>query len=76
MTIKLLIPLLVTSLSMLSPVFAMDSDAVKAHMEKISEQAQERTEETSRLKALEQQVQELEALIRMMLEEKEQKMDG
>ena len=72
---KLLV-LLLLSLPMIGSAFAMDSDAVKAHMKKISEQAQERTQNTSRVQALEKQVQELEALIRMMLDDQEQKRDS
>lgn len=58
---------LLASLLMAGSALAMDSDAIEAHMAKISEQAAE--SEGSRVEALETQVEELKNLIRMLMEE-------
>ncbi|WP_136253147.1 hypothetical protein [Onishia niordana] len=55
------------SLLMAGTALAMDSVVVEERMAEISEQTS--TSDKSRVEALETQVEELEALIRMMLEE-------
>ncbi|WP_168013768.1 hypothetical protein [Halomonas salinarum] len=56
------------SLLMAGTALAMDSVVVEERMEEISEQTS--TSDKPRVEALEAQVEELEALIRMMLEER------
>ncbi|MBB3190945.1 hypothetical protein [Halomonas cerina] len=61
-----------TSLALLmmgGAAYAMDSEAIEKHMEEISERSVKTAEESSEVEALEQEVQELKELIRMMMDE-------
>jgi uncharacterized membrane protein (DUF106 family) len=71
MKIKLLLTSVLASLLMAGSAFAMDSDALQKHMEELHEKRIERTTraEDEKVQALEQQVRELERLIRMMMDE-------
>ncbi|GGX87458.1 hypothetical protein GCM10007160_13530 [Litchfieldella qijiaojingensis] len=62
---------LAASLLMAGSAFAMDSDAIEKHMAEINQQAEQTTASKSRVEALENQVQQLQELIRMMLEEED-----
>ncbi|MFC3284808.1 hypothetical protein [Litchfieldella rifensis] len=72
MKITLFTTAALASLLMAGSAFAMDSEAVEKHLEKINQQAEETAANQSRVEALETQVQELQELIRMMLEEEEE----
>ncbi|WP_192034824.1 hypothetical protein [Halomonas sp. YLGW01] len=60
---------LAASLLMAGSALAMDSEAVEKHMAMISEETAK--SDQPRVEALEKHVQELEELIRMMIEEKD-----
>ncbi|WP_227367702.1 hypothetical protein [Halomonas sp. M20] len=71
MKIALLTATLLTSISIAGSALAMDSDAVEKKMAEISQQAEQTAQSESEIKALKQQVQELEDLVRMMTEEEQ-----
>lgn len=70
MKLKTLIIGLFASLLMAGSALAMDSEAVERHMQKINNQYVEQAE-SDKEAALEAKVEELEKLIRMMLDDQE-----
>lgn len=72
MKMKLLIAGLLASLMMAGSALAMDSEAIEKHMAKIDDNYANAVEEDGKTKALEEKVEELEEMIKMMLEEDEQ----
>ncbi|MGC3871657.1 hypothetical protein ACPF7Z_00080 [Halomonas sp. GXIMD04776] len=72
MKIAILTASLLASLLLTGSALAMDSVAIQQKMAEISQQTEQATKSgTSRVEALEQQVAELEELIRMMAEEEQ-----
>jgi outer membrane murein-binding lipoprotein Lpp len=73
MKIKLLLSSVLASLLLAGSAFAMDSAALEEHMKEISEQRIQKTSDAenheAKVDALEEQVEQLEELIRMMMEE-------
>ncbi|TFH86594.1 hypothetical protein EQG41_11625 [Billgrantia azerbaijanica] len=70
MKLKPLTAGLLASLLMAGSAMAMDSHAVEEHMQKINNQYVEQAE-SDKVAALEAKVEELEKLIRMMLDDQE-----
>ncbi|MWJ27143.1 hypothetical protein LG290_03620 [Halomonas sediminis] len=71
MKMKLLTAGLLTSLMMAGSALAMDSEAVEKHMAKINDNYIKTAEEEGKIKALEEKVEELEAMIQMMLDDQD-----
>ncbi|MCL7940117.1 hypothetical protein M8009_07375 [Halomonas sp. ATCH28] len=71
MKMKLLIAGLFASLMMAGSALAMDSEAIEEHMAKINDNYVKAVEEEGKVKALEEKVEELEAMIQMIIDEQD-----
>ncbi len=71
MKMKLLTAGLLASLMMAGSALAMDSEAIEKHMAEINDNYVKTTEEEGKVKALEEKVEELEAMIQMIIDEQD-----
>lgn len=71
MKMKLLTAGLLASLMLAGSALAMDSEAIEKHMAEINDNYVKTTEEEGKVKALEEKVEELEAMIQMIIDEQD-----